>query len=326
MRSGKINVWYMRKSLKKKIEEKQMGIAILKGNELDSSNEVNQIMSLLSDYAGFRISGFLENKLNTVFRNASSNELREWIRQIENDVEKNDLVSLVEDLCNHETYFFRDKEQLDLLVENIIPQIIKKNIKQGKTSFNIWSAACATGEEPYTLAMLFVNELIKMNLAHLCCATGEIKLNDGYSVSVLGTDISRQAIRIAREGTYQLECLDSFRQFPEEYLKYFTNIEENNGGVSVSSYRKINDSIKKLVNFKQFNLMSNEPPMIGFDIVLCRNVLIYIDKEKQGSLQTMLGNSIKEGGCLMLSPVDTLYCSGMFNLKYHNDWLIYEKK
>lgn len=305
-----------------------MGFAILKDKQSDSSNEVNKIMTLLCEYAGFRLSGFLENKLQKVFRNASSTELQQWIRQIENDVEKNDLVSLVEDLCNHETYFFRDKEQLDVLSNNIIPKLINKKLKEGSKDFNIWSAACATGEEPYTLAMLLVNELIKMNLAHLCCATGDIKLNDGFSISVLGTDISRQAIRIAKEGTYQLECLDSFRQFPEEYLKYFTDIETSTSkSPSISSsYRKINESIKKLVTFKQFNLMSNEPPKLGFDITLCRNVLIYIDKEKQKSLQSMIAKSMTKGGYLMLSPVDILFCEENFTSQYFGNWLAYEKK
>ena len=267
-----------------------------------------------------------KNKLQTVFRTTSPNELRQWIVQIKNDIEKNDLVSLVEDLCNHETYFFRDKEQLDVLAEDIIPRLIKRKIQQGSKDFNIWSSACATGEEPYTLAMLLVNELIKINKAHLCCATGEIKLNDGFSISVLGTDISRQAIRLAREGVYQLECLDSFRQFPEQYLKYFTNIETSKNSTLSSSYRKINDSIKKLVRFKQFNLMSNEPPRLGFDIALCRNVLIYIDKDKQKSLQSMIAKSMTKGGYLMLSPVDTLYCPDKFNAQYFGNWLAYEKK
>jgi len=306
--------------------ENEMGNAILKDCHLNNSSEVNQIMSLLCDYAGFRISGYLENKMQSVFRNVTSIELQQWIMEIERDVEKNDLVSLVEDLCNHETYFFRDKEQLDVLAKNIIPGVIKLNLKKGRTNFNIWSAACATGEEPYTLAMLFVNELINMNLAHLSSVTGEIILNEGYTINVLGTDISRQAIRIAREGTYQLECLDSFRQFPNEYLKYFTDIEASNGKASSSSYRKINESVKKLVTFKQFNLMNNKPPMIGFDIVLCRNVLIYIDKDKQKSLQSMIGKSMKKNGYLMLSPVDTLYCPEYFNAKYFGDWLAHEKK
>ena len=296
--------------------------------EEKNTNEVNIILALLLEYAGFRPTEMMEKKVHAVFRNVEPSELREWIEFIKNDPEKNDLVSLVEDLCNHETYFFRDREQISILSEYIIPEIINNKIKKGETDFNIWSAACATGEEAYTLAMLFVNELIRKGQILSSSDSKSILFNEGITVNVVGSDISRQALRVANEGAYQIEALDSFRQFPEEYLKYFTKIsnEENKFINQSCGYRKINDSIKNLVNFKQFNLMSENPPAIGFDLVLCRNVFIYIDREKQLVVQDMLSRSIKKGGYLMMSPVDTLYKDKEFKIKSIDDWIIYERK
>ncbi len=295
----------------------------------EASAEVNKIMALLHEYAGFRVSNYLANKLQTVFRNTSIAELQSWIRQIEQDPIKNDLTSLVEDLCNHETYFFRDKEQLDLLTTYVIPELIKNKVASGCYDFRIWSAACSTGEEPYSLAMLLVKELLKHGLAYISGNSEEILLQPGCTVEILGTDISRQAIRIANQGAYQLEGLDSFRQFPPEYLSFFSDMKSNKINEKIagaSCYRQIKQSIKNLVSFKLFNLMSVIPPRYNFDIVLCRNVLIYIDQEKQKKLQSMLAQSLSPGGCLMFSPVDTFHCSKLCSSRHINDWVVYERK
>lgn len=312
----------------KETQRASMGLAETKNIDIKTSAEVNKIMALLHEYAGFRTSSYLANKLQTVFRNASSAELQDWIVLMEQDTSKNDLVSLVEDLCNHETYFFRDKEQLGLLSEYIFPELIKTKKKQGRYDFSIWSAACSTGEEPYTLAMMLITELLKHGIAYTSGSSEEIILQPGCTIEVLGTDISRQAIRIAKEATYQLQGLGSFRQFPNEYLKFFSSINstKENNSVLPSSYRKLNESVKKLVNFKLFNLMSYTPPRHDFDLVLCRNVLIYIDQLKQKNIQTMLSKSLSTGAYLMFSPVDTFYCSDICASRHVGDWVLYEKK
>jgi len=305
-----------------------MGLAEIKNIDIKTSAEVNKIMALLCEYAGFRTSSYLANKLQTVFRHASESELQDWIVHMEQDASKNDLVSLVEDLCNHETYFFRDKAQLDVLSEYIFPELIKAKIAQGRYDFSIWSAACSTGEEPYTLAMMLITELVKYGIAYTSGNSEEIVLQPGCRIEILGTDISRQAIRIAKEATYQLQGLDSFRQFPNEYLKFFSGIntkKENNSTLS-SSYRKLNQSVMSLVNFKLFNLISDMPPRYGFDLVLCRNVMIYIDQLKQKNIQAMLSKSLSTGAYLMLSPVDTMYCPELCTPRYVGDWVLHEKK
>lgn len=284
---------------------------------------VERLMLLLRQFAGFRASPQIQRKLERIFQDPV--DLNEFIRNVENDSTKKELIALVEDLTNHETYFFRERAHLDAMEQVVIPALIqKKKQHTGTKKITLWSAACATGEEAYTLTMLTLNTLLKHGIGSET-TPGNITLPPDWKLEVLGTDISRQAVRIARDAMYssRTEGLSSFRQFPQEYLRFFdeTGAEPDSGR---KNYR-IKASIARHTRFDLFNLMSPLPPQRDIDVIFCRNVLIYMDIESQKSIIRLLHQALHPGGCLMLSLVDSIASPDLFQENRQNKCVIYEK-
>ena len=264
----------------------------------DKSNSINKLIGMISEYAGLKESELLKRKLDFILKGLSAEHLEEWIKSIEMDPYKQELPALVEDLNNHETYFFRDPAQMKALEDKIIPELIKSKMESGDHNIKIWSAACSSGEEAYTLAMLLLKTFIDLNLS-VKLPNGMILPPQGWNIEILGTDISRQVVRKAKEGLYEASDtgLSSFRGFPEEYMHFFNLVKEfeDTLGNKKRTYC-VNDLLKTFVNFETFNLVNPLPPSTGFDLVLCRNLLIYLNPEAQTQVELVIRNALKPGG------------------------------
>ncbi|MFO1347056.1 MAG: protein-glutamate O-methyltransferase CheR [Pseudomonadales bacterium] len=283
---------------------------------------VEQLMQLLKQFAGFRASPQIQRKLERIFQNPA--DLSAFLHSVENDAGKNQLAALVEDLTNHETYFFRERAHLNALEDVVIPALVQKKKQQGGIKkIALWSAACATGEEAYTLAMLTLNTLVRLGIAHETTA-GHVSLPADWKLNILGTDISRQAIRIAREATYtqRREGLSSFRQFPPAYWRFFELLSDD--GQERKTWR-LKDSVRRHVHFDLHNLMNPLPPQREFDVIFCRNALIYMDAEPQKVIVRTLHQALQHGGSLMLSLVDTMSTPHLYRENRQNKCVIYEK-
>lgn len=187
---------------------------------------------------------------------------------------------LVELLTINETYFYREENQLNECCHTILP-LLKTKIRN--RPLRIWSAACSTGEEPYTLAMLIQE-------------TG--KFLPG-TVEIVGTDINQKVIRKAEKGWYHQSSF-AFRRIPDHLLnKYFT-IE--NGGY------QIKPSIQRMVRFQHLNLLNeNKCAQIGeVDVIFCRNVLIYFDQKTIKRVIQNLHRSLAPGGYLFLGHAESI--------------------
>ena len=172
--------------------------------------------------------------------------------------------------------FFRNDKQWWKLRDQIIPELIKK---RGSKRLKLWSAGCATGEEPYSLAILSA-----------VCGLDT-------SVQVLACDIDEGAIAIAQKGEYLKRQLLSA---PPEYLaKYFTT---SNGGETY----QVNQDIKRRVTWKRFNMI-DDPFGTGFDIILCRNVVIYFTAETKASLYVKFFNALAPGGYFLVGSTEQIF-------------------
>ncbi len=285
---------------------------------------VAKLMGLLKSFAGFRASPQIQRKLERIFNNPA--DLADFIKAVEQDPYRGDLIALVEDLTNHETYFFRERAHLEAMEHIILPRLISiKKQQPGSKKLTLWSAACATGEEVYTLTMIALRSLVTQGIAQQNSA-GEITLPADWKLDVIGTDISRQAIRIAKEARYtsRTEGLSSFRQFPAEYLGFFDEVLVPTAAADRKTY-----TVKKIVTrytrFEHYNLMSPQPFQRDIDVIFCRNVLIYMDIESQKTIIRSLYNALKPGGSLILSLVDAMSVPHMFTENRQNRCVIYEK-
>jgi len=186
---------------------------------------------------------------------------------------------VVEALLNNETYFFRDRTPFDLLAKHALPLLAKRRASSKR--IRIWSAGCSTGQEAYSLAMLFAEDPAAWN---------------GWTVDILGSDVSTSAIDRARQGLYSHFEVQRGLGI-NQTIRWF---EEHEGG-----WRAV-EGLRKPVRFQVHNLLELPPNPGEFDIVLCRNVLLYLNAEKRTLAFERLASAMASDGWLMLGAGETV--------------------
>jgi chemotaxis protein methyltransferase CheR len=186
---------------------------------------------------------------------------------------------VVEALLNNETYFFRDRSPFDLLASHALPKLARRHASSRR--IRIWSAGCSTGQEAYSLSMLFAENALAWN---------------GWTIDILATDVSNSAIERARSGTYtQFEVQRGLGI--KQMIRWF---EECEGG-----WRAV-EALRKPVRFQVHNLLEKPPHPGDFDIVLCRNVLLYLCAQKRTLAFERLSSAMAPDGWLMLGAGETV--------------------
>lgn len=199
---------------------------------------------------------------------------------------------IIDAITTNETMFFRDNAPFDLLRHKIVPELIDRRRRNGTCRVRIWSAACSTGQELYSIAIL-LKELL-----------GD---PDRYGVRLLGTDISDEAVARASKGIFsQVEISRGLP--PELRLKYFSSRDGN---------WQIRDEIRALASFKRLNLMSDFSSLGRFDIILCRNVAIYFNESDRRTLFGRLERALEPDGYLMIGSMESLANMPQFESKRH---------
>jgi chemotaxis protein methyltransferase CheR len=204
----------------------------------------------------------------------------------------------------NETFFFRNQPQLDVLASQILPELIAVKSAMGRNKIRIWSAASSSGEEAYSIAMIF-QDLIKPRYPNV-------------ELEVVGTDINSAVIETAMGGVYRDY---SVRNTPPYYLKkYF----KQNG----ATYEILPET-KKMANFKLMNLYDDSmmKTMYNFDVIFCANVLIYFDQASKIKVISNLYNSLNKGGYLFIGYSETLHgISKAFKLLSYPNTVGYKKE
>lgn len=241
----------------------------------------------------------LENRLSKRMNELNFKSFKDYIYYLKYDVNgKKEMEIMINLVTINETYFLRERAQMDYMVKTAIPELIA----QGKRSLRIWSAACSTGEEPYSLAILI----------------DEAGLNAKAKIDIVATDINTEVVEIAKQGDYRSM---SFRGTPESFVsKYFT---KNNMFFSISP------EIKKRIRFTTGNLTA---PGIGiqmgkFDIIFCRNVLIYFDNDGKKKVVEMFYNSLNTSGFLFLGHSENITkLTNVYTVKNFGTGLVHLKQ
>ncbi|MBN1497819.1 MAG: protein-glutamate O-methyltransferase CheR [Spirochaetes bacterium] len=183
-------------------------------------------------------------------------------------------------VSTNETYFFRNERHFEAMVHECLPEIAK--VKKEK-KLRIWSAACSTGEEPYTIAI---------------CVRENMHLFSDWEIEILATDIAQSVLEYAHIGEYSGRRIEKVP--PEILKKYFTE-KKNEPGVYL-----IREDVKKLVHFYYHNFFKSQFPK-DIDIIFCRNVMIYFDKKHQVELVSKFYQSILDHGYLFIGHSETLH-------------------
>jgi chemotaxis protein methyltransferase CheR len=212
-------------------------------------------------------------------RRLGLNSFDSYLEYIQNDSRGEELAVMVDALTTNKTSFFREPQHFDFLRTQVLPRLQQKRLR-------LWSAACSSGEEPYTIAMLLREELPQL---------------DTWDCRILATDISDRVLIKAREAVYEEDIV---RDIPSAFVsRYMTRL-----GIKPDAYR-INDNVRKLITFANLNLMDPWPMRGPFDVIFCRNVMIYFDKSTQKALVHRFWEMLKPGGYLFVGHSESLTTS-----------------
>ncbi len=254
--------------------------------------DFEMIAQILKERSGLALNKdkayLLESRLNPVARKWSFAGFDELAQGIRNNMDEALLVDVTEAMTTNESFFFRDQKPFEQFRDMVLPHLLEH--RASERSIRIWSAACSSGQEPYTLAMLLKE--MEQKLA-------------GWRVEILATDLSSEILDKAKEGLYsQFEVQ---RGLPVQLLiKYFKQVGDR---------WEIDEGIRRMVKFRQFNLLDNPVPLGKFDVVFCRNVLIYFDMPDKIKILDSIANLMPPDGFLYLGGAETvLGTSGRFQV------------
>ena len=221
----------------------------------------------------------IETALSSLLRERGIASLDELITILVMGKEPGLASRVVEALLNNETYFFRDRTPFDLLATQALPALAKRRASSKR--IRIWSAGCSTGQEAYSLAMLFAEDPTRWT---------------GWTIDILGTDVSDGVIERARSGTYsQFEVQRGLGI--NQMIRWF---EESDDGWRAA------EALRRTVRFQVHNILEPLPHPQPFDIILCRNVLLYLNAEKRGLAFDRLSSAMAPDGWLMLGAGETV--------------------
>jgi chemotaxis protein methyltransferase CheR len=221
----------------------------------------------------------LESRLLPVARKRGCKSLPELAAMLRGRQDAALVRDIVEAMTTNESFFFRDIKPFDQFKAFVLPQLVRA--RAANRSIRIWSAACSSGQEPYSLAMILSEQ--KAQLA-------------GWRIEIVATDLSLEILEKAQAGMYsQFEVQ---RGLPIQLLvKYFKQQGER---------WQIDEAIRKMVQFRPFNLLEDMVPLGRFDVVFCRNVLIYFDQPTKAAVLNRISKQMAPDGFLYLGGAETV--------------------
>lgn len=217
----------------------------------------------------------VQSRLRPRLRAVNMSSFGDYIEHVSSAAGQSELRMMISALTTNVTQFFREPHHFELLRTELLPRLKDKLERGGKV--RIWSAGCSYGQEPYSIAMHMLD-------TDKCWATGDFR--------ILATDIDPKALSHARRGIYdesQLASVDFMNVQP-----FFTSVEDDSDSVEVS------EEVKRLITFKELNLLSKWPMQGPFDVIFCRNVVIYFDTETQNGLWPRFYNLLSPEGLFFL--------------------------
>lgn len=222
----------------------------------------------------------VDSRINPLAKARGFASLSEFVKKLQQTPYGPLHYDVIEAMTTNETSFFRDAHPFDAMKTQVLPEMSK--VLAGKRRLNLWSAACSSGQEPYSLAML-LHEYFTAQ--------------PGWSVSITASDISEEMLNYSKKGHYtQLEIN---RGLPVTMMvKYF----ENQGPVW-----KARDNIRNMLNFRRLNLSEPWPMMPKMDIIFLRNVLIYFDQETKKKILKQVRQQLNPHGYLFLGSAETTF-------------------
>ena len=248
-----------------------------------SDSDFQRMVRFMHDNYGINLTKkrqLINNRLALSLKNQGYSSFTEFVDQLISKKDSHQIDFVLSKLTTNYTYFMREKDHYDFFMNVILPDITKKN--EAKKVLSIWSAGCSTGEEPYNISM---------------CLKEYFGASAGaWDTRVLATDISPRVLSQAKDPAYEMP-----NDIPSSWkTRYF--VKRNDG----SGLYTVTPEIRKNVIFRTFNLMDPIRFKLNFDVIFCRNVMIYFDHPTKDALVNRFYNATKKGGYLMIGHSENL--------------------
>ena len=261
---------------------------------LEGDSGFELLKRVVTESTGFNCEQYKEahfrRRINIRVRATNSESYEEYLRLLKkNSGEHKDLITA---LTINVSEFFRNPETFGVIEKEVIPLLIKSRSDSLVKSIRIWSAGCATGEEAYSLAIL-LHRVLGRDF-------------ERYRISIMGTDIDNFSLEKARKGIYRENVLKNVDASIRE--SYFIRQGET---------YQVSDQLRSMIHFKRHDMIS-EPSTNRFDLIICRNVMIYLKKEIQEQLQLNFHQALNRGGFFVIGKAETLLGTASNRFKPYN--------
>lgn len=248
-------------------------------SDLQMSDEVfSKICEIAKVQAGLQITSkkraLVQSRISKRLRETQISSFENYVQSIMSGNVPDELTNMISALTTNVSSFFREPHHFEELENRLVPEILRK-LKDEKR-VRIWSAGCSSGQEPYSIAMILHNSIPNIE-------TQDIK--------ILATDIDINILQLAQAGSYDKQFA---HEIPKRFECYYEEMSNGNDRFIISQ------PIKNLVSFRQLNLFSSWPMRFPFDLIFCRNVVIYFDEPTQRSLWPRFRQNLVLGGTFFL--------------------------
>ncbi len=253
-----------------------------------TEKDFERLRELIHHHTGIRMADnrrdLIYGRLSRRLRKLGLHSFSHYCRIIEQGEDQEELEAFRNAVTTNLTAFFREAHHFDYLAEELLPRLVEQ--KRVDRSLRIWSAGCSTGEEPYTLAMVVRESLPDIH---------------AWDVRILATDIDSNVLEKAQRGVYEIQAIE--RVLGPRLRRWFLR-----GTGPFEGKAKVKPELQELIRFRKVNLMEGWPMQGAFDLILCRNVLIYFDQPTQRKLFDRFASILHPQGHLFIghseSPLD----------------------
>lgn len=255
-----------------------------------SDHEFGRYRKLIYSRAGIHLTppkkALLEARLNRRLRELGLESFREYFDYITADQSGAELVRLLDRVATNETHFFREPRQFEFLENTLLPDwLAQSDAGLRPRQVRVWSAGCSTGEEPYSLAMTLLDHLPPAR---------------GWRLEIVGSDLSTRVVEAAQKAIWPIAKAE---EIPERYLKRFML----KGSGAQAAYMKAGPELRSIVRCLNLNLNAQSYPLSGrFDLIFCRNVMIYFDAPTRARVVERLLRHLTPGGYLLVGHAESL--------------------
>jgi chemotaxis protein methyltransferase CheR len=258
--------------------------ALIESGPVLSDRDLTFIVKLVYDRAGIRLHDgkreLITARLQKRLRLLGLNSYHEYIERLQKDASGDEMVAFLDAIATNHTSFFREEQHFAYLRDHVLPPLLARQVHR---EIRVWSAACSSGEEPYTLAITLADAL-----------------PDGADgVHIFASDLSTKALATARGGVYKL---DRVRGIPTDVLR--RHFERGMG--AQDGLARVSPGLRRRIEFAQLNLLEIGDLGQRFDVIFCRNVMIYFDRIVQQRVVTMLERHLEPNGYLFISHSESL--------------------